>query len=110
LRQNGLANGALEAFIAVRHERRRPSSEQSPGWIDRQLTVVQRCLDAMDREVAALGPDINIAHIAFGVALGHFDFRRSTVETRWRKGRPWLADWYARFSERPSMGTTLPYE
>lgn len=110
LRRHSLADGTLEAFIAVRHERRRPPTEQSPGWIERQLNVVQRCLDAMEAEVPALHEEVTIAHVAFAVTLGHLDFRRANVETHWRDGRNSLADWYARFAERPSMRTTVPYE
>jgi hypothetical protein len=38
------------------------------------------------------------------VALGHLDFR--FAEDGWRNPRPKLAEWHARFVERPSMRAT----
>ena len=38
--------------------------------------------------------------------LGYMDLRFGDDD--WRKGRPALADWFDRFSERPSMIETVP--
>lgn len=108
LRRQTLADHLLDAFITVRLERNRPSDQQSQGWISRKLTVVQRCLDAMDNDTPSASGGVTIGHIAYGVALGHLDFRRLPSDPDWRDCRQRLTFWYKSFSLRPSMGSTTP--
>ena len=110
LRRQQLADHLLDSFIAVRLERNRPAGEQSPGWIARQRTVVQRCVDAMETDAAQFGEYATIGHIACAVALGHLDFRHPTGEPDWRDGRATLTAWYTGFAERPSMTSTAPHD
>ena len=46
----------------------------------------------------------DLGHAAIGVALSYMDFRFDAEG--WRKGHAKLADWHARFSERPSAVAT----
>jgi glutathione S-transferase len=39
-------------------------------------------------------------------ALGYIDFRLTDLD--WKGSHPKLSDWYARFSEYPSMKATAP--
>jgi glutathione S-transferase len=105
LRRMALADGLLDATILRRRERMRPSGEQSPSWIERQSRVIDRTLDAMEREAADYDA-IDIGLLTTGIALGYLDFR--APEKAWRQGRPVLAAWYATFQDRPSMAATAP--
>ena len=106
LRLMALADGTLDAAVARLLEKRRPESERSPSWMERQTRVVERSLDALEDGVAALGEAITIGHIAQGCLLGFLDFR--VAEEDWRPGRPGLAAWFETFARRPSMTATLP--
>ena len=110
LTRASLANQMLDAFITVRHEKRRPAQEQSPGWIQRQEKVVRRCLDALEQQVQDFGRDVTIVSITTAVALGHFDFRVDTMDLAWRESNPNLRRWYETFAARGSMLNTLPHD
>jgi glutathione S-transferase len=110
LRRAKLADQMLDAFIAVRLERNRPSGEQSLKWIERQSAIVRRCLDAMEQDVAAYGSHLDIGHIATAVALAHLDFRRGAIDMEWRDDRRALTAWYESFARRPSMQRTVPHD
>lgn len=108
LRQNALGDALLDAMIARRLESRRPDGERSQGWIDRQLTVVNRCLAAMETTVEELTPAPSIGHVAWFCAMAHLDFRFA-VEP-WRPSHPKLARWYEEFAKRKSAEGTIPHD
>lgn len=106
LRRHALADGVIDAAFSAVMERRRPAAQQSPEWLARWEAAIVRALDAMDREVAALGPDFGLAAIAWACALGYLDFRMASLA--WRERRAGLAAWYAGAADRPSMKATVP--
>ncbi len=108
LRLLALADGTLDAGISRLLELRRPQSERSPWWIERQIGVVKRGLDALEDGVGELGARIGIGHIAQGCLLGWLDFRYPDED--WRPAHPGLAQWFESFSARPSMVRTVPEE
>jgi glutathione S-transferase len=108
LRQHALGDALLDAMIARRLESRRPEGERSQGWMDRQLASVNRCLDAMEAQVAELATSVNIGHIAWLCALAHLDFRFANEP--WRPGRTKLAQWYNDFAARDSAKGTIPHD
>lgn len=108
LRQNALGDALLDAMIARRLESRRPASERSPAWMDRQLAVVNRCLDAMERGVDELSIGFTIGHVAWLCALAHLDFR--FADEPWRHGRPKLGEWFEVMAQRPSVKSTTPHD
>jgi glutathione S-transferase len=83
----------------------RPAN-QSPEFLAKQGQVVNRCLDALEKDAASLDGALTVGVISVGCALGYLDFRFAADE--WRKGRPKLTTWYAAFSKRPSMASTVP--
>jgi glutathione S-transferase len=102
------ADGVTEAAVLMVYEGRlRPENLHFPPWIEGQWAKVARSLDAIEaRWMSHLAAPLDAAQIALACALGYLDFR---LDARaWRDGRPALAAWYARFSERPSMQATGP--
>ncbi len=102
------ADGITEAAVLIVYEGRlRPESLHFAPWIEGQWAKVARALDTIEaRWMSHLAGPLDAAQIALGCALGYLDFR---LDARgWRDGRPALAAWYARFSERPSMLATVP--
>lgn len=108
LRQQALGDALLDAMIARRLESRRPDGERSKGWMDRQLTTVNRCLDAMEAQVGELSGDVTIGHIAWLCALAHLDFR--FADEPWRSQRKNLANWFESFAKRASASSTIPHD
>jgi glutathione S-transferase len=111
-RWEALADGVLDAAVAVVLERRRPSKQRSEATIKRQMDKIERGLAVMSRDLADLpwctGNAFTLADIACGVALGYLDFRHGTVD--WRVRHPNLARLAARLAERPSFADTAPHE
>lgn len=104
--QAALADGVIDAALAIVLENRRKSDEKSPLWIERQQNSILRSLPVMQQEIDNLHGDISFAHVAFGCALGYLDFRLPGLD--WRVGHADLAEWYYKFAQRPSMLDTIP--
>ncbi len=106
LRLQALADGMLDAAVAIVMERWRPEGERSEGWIRRWSDAIRRGADTFAEEIATLPETISLAHVAMGAALGYLDFRLPELE--WRADRKSLATWYETFAERSSMRATRP--
>ncbi|QEX24518.1 glutathione S-transferase [Hypericibacter adhaerens] len=106
LRHHALADGAMDAAILRRLESQRPEGQRSQGWMDRQKALVERVLDALEKDAKTLVDLSDIGAITIAVMLGYLDFRFAADE--WRKGRPRLAAWYGRVSQNASMLATVP--
>lgn len=104
LRNQAIAMGIADAGIAVRWETtRRPEAFRWAPLRDGHLHKIGAACDFLE---AHLGhqPDIDIGDIALATALSWIEFRQVHA---FRDGRPRLASWYERISERPSMLATL---
>jgi glutathione S-transferase len=108
IRALAVADGAVEAMIARRAETLRKGADRSAEFIAKQRDRSARCLDCLEREIAAIEGELTLAQISAGIACGYMDFRYP--EDQWRTGRPRLAAWYAAFAARPSMVETVPAE
>lgn len=110
LRRLQLAEGILDAAVAMRMEKVRPAQFMFQGWLDRQEAAINRALDALNAEAGELLHEgaVRTVEIATGAALGYLDFRFPQLE--WRNGRERLASWYFTFAQRPSMLATQPPE
>jgi glutathione S-transferase len=106
LRQQALADGILDAGLALTFERLRPEAERSTMWMARWAHAIDAALD----EVAATAPDLpaipDLGAIAVACALGYLDFRHPGVAWRAKSAR--LAQWYDTMAARPSMLATAP--
>ncbi len=104
-----MGDGITDAGVLRLLEGRRPQNEQSPGWVERQTTVVNRGLDMLENEVDALsGGPLTIGQISVACCIGWLIFRFGREEVL--STRPRLAEWFDRFSERASMQETVPAE
>jgi glutathione S-transferase len=111
-RWEALADGVIEAAVAVVLERRRAAKQQSDAFINRQMDKIERGLAVMARDLGAqpwcTGNVFTLADIACGVALGYLDFRHGTYD--WRVLHANLAKLATKLAERPSFADTLPQE
>ena len=96
----------LDAAILVRTERLRAKEQQSPDWIDRQMSKVEGALDAFARSALPHDNALDMGDIALGCALGYLPLRLPELEgyPRW----PALRALYDRLCERVSFARTMP--
>jgi glutathione S-transferase len=105
MRDESLANGIMEAAVAMVYEfRARPEGERSPAMVEALWGKVSRGLDFIEADTISDGFDLS--HIALAAALGYIDFRHD--DRNWRGSRPKLAKWFAKVSERDSLKQTNP--
>lgn len=103
-----VADGILEAQIAMRAEMLRPVASRSESFLAKQRARIGRCLDTLEHEVSQMDGATDLAQITVGVALSYQDWREWLDD--FRPGHPRLAAWYAIFAERPAMRVTEPRE
>jgi glutathione S-transferase len=103
-----LGNAIMDAAVLARYEMvLRPEDKRWKEWLEGQMAKVVSGLDALERIwVRTLNGPLNVGAISVAAALGYLDFRFDSLE--WRKKRPGLAAWFAKFSARPSMQATAP--
>ncbi|CAO3430190.1 glutathione S-transferase N-terminal domain-containing protein [Azospirillum endophyticum] len=101
-----LADGIMDATVALRAEGLRPVERQHEPWIARQWAAVHRALRVLDSQADGWGNRFEIGQIATVSAVGYLDFRFATVD--WRADAPALAGWFNSVSERRSVALTAP--
>ena len=101
-----LANGILDAAVAIRMEQFRPEELRWQPWVDRQQAAITRGLPQLESLVKAFDEPINVAQITTAVMLEYLDFRLPHID--WRTAHPALADWLPDFGQRDSMQQTQP--
>jgi glutathione S-transferase len=107
LRRQALADGLMDASLLLRYEQAlRPEPLRWVDWMAAQQSKMTAALDVFEAESPRFGDGFDIGHIATACALGYLDLRFAHLA--WREGRPKLAAWFARVSERPSLIATLP--
>ena len=109
-RWEALADGCTDATVAITVEKRRPDGMQSPDYIARQQTKVERALQAMSDELGARswcsGEFFNLSDVATGCCVGFLDLRLPDLP--WRKTYPNLARLAEKLAQRPSFRDTVP--
>ncbi|MEM9624588.1 MAG: glutathione S-transferase family protein [Pseudomonadota bacterium] len=105
-RDEALGTGLLDIALPWLVETRmRPEPLRSEQMIRIYSTKLEHILDWLESHVDALNArPFDIGHLTIGVALAYLDFRFDAEQ--WRHGREKLANWHARFSERPSVKAT----
>jgi glutathione S-transferase len=106
-----LADGILDAGVAMRLERTmRPSEQRSDAWVERQQKKVTLGLAALSLRLGespyCAGKNYSLADVAVGCALGWLSFRFAAID--WRGEHPNLGRLYDKLAERPSFKDTAP--
>lgn len=107
LRLQALADGILDATLNISCEYRRPEEERSATWVAHWVSAIERGLDALEGLVEDLPDEMNAGTIAIACAPDYVALRAS-AHVDWRAGRPKLAAWHDRISQRPSLSETHP--
>jgi len=109
-RWEALADGVVDAGVALRLEKQRDATQRNAAWIERQMRKVGAGLAALDSDLGdrpwCVGNGYTLADVALGVCLGWLEFRHSAVD--WKKDRANLARHFAKLSERQSFADTVP--
>lgn len=103
-----VADGLLEAQVAMRAEQLRPAATVSHSFLAKQRDRIVRCFDYIESRANELDGPLDLAQITVGIASGYQDWREWLDD--FRPKRPRLAAWYAQFSQRISMQETMPKE
>lgn len=108
-RWEALADGIIDACVAIYLERKRPESQQSQEWIERQQKKIDQGLQAAASELRDKpwweGESMTLADIALGCAFGYLDARFPAV--KWRDTYPNLVRLADKLAERQSFKTTV---
>lgn len=99
-----LGDGIMDAAVACRYESTQPEERRNADHIARYMATVKAGVDALERVTFSEPPAIG--EVTVGCALGYLDFRYGDLG--WRQTHPRLAEWFARFSQYPSMLATAP--
>jgi glutathione S-transferase len=109
-RWEALADGVLDAAVAIRLEMQRPKKERSESWIEQQTRVIDASVDFMARQLGenawCMGTPFTFADVAVGCALGYLAFR--FIEIDWPRRHANVAKLYEKMMQRPSFGDTAP--
>jgi glutathione S-transferase len=97
-----LADGMLDACLLARYEDvARPEALRWPEWREAQLDKVQTSLAYLETCPQQLEGRVDMGSLTVGCALWYLDLRFPEVD--WRSRYPQVAQWFAVFSQRPSM-------
>ena len=97
-----LGDGMLDACLLARYEDiARPEALRWPAWRAGQLDKVETSLAYLQACPEQLRDRVNIGAITVGCALWYLDLRFPELD--WRSRYPGVAQWFAAFSQRPSM-------
>jgi len=103
-----VADGLIEAQVAMRAEMLRPEAMRSAGFLAKQRDRIARCFDRLEADAAELDGPLDLAQITAGVACGYQEWREWLGD--FRPNRPKLSAWYETFAARPAMRATEPQE
>lgn len=85
-------------------EERRPKEHVIASYIDRMNNQIRRAMDRADAECGTYrGFTVGQICIACGLLYHNWMITRGRPLVDWRQGRPKLAAWYDRFTDRPSF-------
>lgn len=108
--REALADGLLDAAVAIRNESQRPAKVRDNAAIERNHLAIGRSLLTLEHHLGdntwCMGTHFGLADIAIGSALGYLDFRFADID--WRAAQPNLARLYDKLMQRPSFIETVP--
>lgn len=99
---HALADGILDSALLARYETvARPEQYYWQGWEQAQMEKINSSLDYLETGKLELDQQPCIGTLSIACALWYLDLRFSDFD--WRQVYPKVAEWYAEFSQRPSM-------
>lgn len=102
-----LAEGIIDAAVAIVMENRRPESIRFPEQIDRQTATIRRVLPRFENRIGAQGGTASMAaDITLSVALAYLDFRVPWLA--WREDHACLDTWLGERVTQAAMQATKP--
>lgn len=105
-----IADGLLDACVAIVAEGRRPAHLRSDDWVKRQQSKIDSALASMEAGLEdnsyCMGVSFTLADIAVGCALGALQFRMP--ENNWQEKHLQLQQLYTKLQSRPSFSATVP--
>jgi len=109
-RWEALADGVLDAAVAIRLESLRPENQRSESSMRRERAVIDSALAWMASELGdrhwCMGTAFTFSDVAVGCALGYLDFRFPEID--WRGAYPNLGKLHEQLMQRSSFAETLP--
>ena len=108
LRQQALADGIMDAAVAIVFEKARTDTAPSGRWLQRWQQAIVAGVSELEKELDHLRPVPDVGAIAVACALTYLDFRHGGLN--WRAGAEGLARWLEEVVQRPSMIATQPVQ
>ena len=107
-RVQALADGLMDAAVALVMESLRPEEQRSDLWQERWYGALNRTLAFIERyEVSRLRTAFgSMAEISLACALDYLDFRHPDYD--WRESAPELELWLSEISGAESFAATVP--
>lgn len=106
LKRQALADGIMDAALALVMEGRRPDAQQSSYWAERWHAAIERSLAHLEDGAINALDDWGLDSIATACALDYLCFRLPDIN--WQDGYRNTAQWYARAVARDDMQATDP--
>ena len=108
LRLEALADGITDTLVAQIYERRfRPAEKVHQPWLDMQARKTMRGLDWLNDNAPRVTTKLTGGQFAVAAMLGYLDLR--FADLNWRRGRPKLKRFEARFAQAfPDYETLKP--
>lgn len=105
LRRQALADGMLDAAVAILLNRMQKPERVHRGFVARQEQAIARTLAELESHAGALHDGFNLGHIALVCAL---DFLSVAQVVDWKPEHEALAEWLDHMHKRPSVARTHP--
>ena len=102
----GLGSVLMDTLYFRTHEARRETVKQITSIKTKDKKITLAAYDALNSAALEFGESINLGTLTTAAALGYADWRHP--DDNWRKGRPALAAWFEKISERRSIKLTAP--
>ncbi len=106
LRRQALADGILDAAVAMVLESRRPAAEQSPSSQERATLAIRRSVGVLAAELRPADGPFDLGQIASAVAIGYLEFRLSHLDLGTSAAA--IRDFWSAVKKRPSLQNTQP--
>lgn len=104
-RLEAVADGIMDACVAINLEKQREPVFRSQAWIDRQHSKIEAALGYLDQDLNpqmfCLGVNFSLADIAVGCALAYLDLRHGSFD--WRSRHQNLAELHEKLEARPTF-------